>query len=147
MKNVQKGFTLIELMIVVAIIAILSAIAIPQYQKYIAKTQMSRVVAELGSMRTPFEICMNNNQLVEGTAPGECNIKGTLSNLLIAESDVTISTTGLITGTMGNTAATSLVDTVVTWSRSAEGNWVCEVTPGTSPGFTSSAVPKNCTVL
>jgi type IV pilus assembly protein PilA len=54
MKNVQKGFTLIELMIVVAIIAILAAIAIPQYQNYIAKSQFSESQTVADGMKTPI---------------------------------------------------------------------------------------------
>ncbi|WP_139033115.1 pilin, partial [Acinetobacter baumannii] len=57
--NAQKGFTLIELMIVVAIIGILAAIAIPQYQTYIAKSQVSRAVSESGSLKTVIEDCLN----------------------------------------------------------------------------------------
>jgi len=75
MKQAQKGFTLIELMIVVAIIGILAAVAIPQYQNYIAKTQVSRVMAETGALRTAIESCM-----MEGTI--ECELGWTNSNII-----------------------------------------------------------------
>lgn len=51
----QKGFTLIELMIVVAIIGILAAIAIPQYQNYVARSQFSEAHTLLGGVRTAVQ--------------------------------------------------------------------------------------------
>lgn len=53
MKSIQKGFTLIELMIVVAIIGILAAVAIPAYQDYTAKAQASEGFTILGGLKTP----------------------------------------------------------------------------------------------
>ena len=55
MKKVQQGFTLIELMIVVAIIGILAAVAIPAYQDYIGRAQVSEGIELAGGFKTPVE--------------------------------------------------------------------------------------------
>lgn len=57
--NKQHGFTLIELMIVVAIMGVLAAIAIPQYQDYSAKAQAMAAFSELAPYKTQFELARN----------------------------------------------------------------------------------------
>ena len=63
-KN-QEGFTLLELMIVVAIIGVLSAFALSQYQTYVAKSQITAAIAELNGARPQYELIMN-----EGSSSG-----------------------------------------------------------------------------
>lgn len=57
MNTMQKGFTLIELMIVIAIIGILAAIAIPSYQNYIKKAAYSEIPLAMSSIRTAVDTC------------------------------------------------------------------------------------------
>ncbi|MDQ1208886.1 type IV pilus assembly protein PilA [Acinetobacter baylyi] len=155
--NAQKGFTLIELMIVVAIIGILAAIAIPQYQQYTAKSQMTRAVAELGAVKTAVEGCINEGNL----AAGACDVGFTGSTIVSmaepmavdanATSSTTVNTTALTTeskidGTMGGKAAASVAGAVVTWQRGSAGGWTCAITPSTDSGWKDSYVPNGCTV-
>ena len=148
MNTAQKGFTLIELMIVVAIIGILAAIAIPQYQNYITKSQVSRVMGETGAIKTAVEDCVNSGK-VTGTPSsatvcdvGDLGLTG--SNLLgagitlpaatgTAAPTVEILATGAATivGKFGNNASATLKNgtpKTLTWSRSTEGTWTCSTT-------------------
>ncbi|HDN9006874.1 TPA: prepilin-type N-terminal cleavage/methylation domain-containing protein [Aeromonas veronii] len=56
----QSGFTLIELMIVVAIVAILAAVALPAYQNYTKKAKMTELVSATGALKTQVEVCLQS---------------------------------------------------------------------------------------
>jgi type IV pilus assembly protein PilA len=74
MKNVQKGFTLIELMIVVAIIGILAAVAIPAYQDYTIKAKVQEGVNLSNPARTALGISCSEGSLSGATQTGELGL-------------------------------------------------------------------------
>ena len=72
MKAVQKGFTLIELMIVVAIIGILAAVALPAYQDYTARAKMSEVILAASACRTSITESIQSSSSLPGAGQWGC---------------------------------------------------------------------------
>ncbi|CAG9171453.1 pilin [Cupriavidus pampae] len=144
----SKGFTMIELMVVVAIIGILAAIAVPQYQDYTARTQMTRAVGELSAYKTGVE-----DHLLRGvTTIVNSDLGYVQSNITIEykPAGTTLWTydstakTGKLAVTMGQNASTAVSGTVVTLSRDATGTWTCAIVGAKTGGWKDSYKPAIC---
>jgi len=140
MKKLQQGFTLIELMIVVAIIGILAAIAIPAYQDYTARAQMSEAFSLAGGQKAAVsEAYANTGAWPADNAAAGVAVSTDIKGKYVAQVAVA---NGKITATMVATGINAGIQTkTLTLSPTANAgsvDWTC--TSGAAQKF----VPKSC---
>jgi len=128
MKKTQ-GFTLIELMIVVAIIGILAAVALPQYQNYTKKAKFAEVTSMVGAARTAVALCYQTEGALTNCAAGYQGIPAAVTTGTYANLDTMSISAGVITA--ASTSATDSATMIATPSVDATTKALTWVVSGT----------------
>jgi type IV pilus assembly protein PilA len=145
LKQVQKGFTLIELMIVIAIIGILAAIAIPAYQNYTIRSQVTEGLTLGDGWKTAIAEYYANT----GNWPTVASLSGTCVSIGKYETGVTVTTGGVVSITYGNQANAKISGCVLSLVPYVNSNsdvlWRCG--NATAPSGATAGTTASSTVL
>jgi len=136
MKRVQQGFTLIELMIVVAIIGILAAVALPAYQDYTVKSKWAANIAELEGVKNAVKVCLNEEAGVGTNCATATNLaKYGFAGTALPQPKYATAAVGLT----GNTSSVAISFTGTTDVKSLVYSATCAVNSGGNIECTASS--------
>jgi len=146
----QRGFSLIELMMIVVIIGLMAAIAMPSYLQYIAKTQVASGLAEISSSVKQYEYELNAKGGSDGafTADGlglTAAANGHRCTITVYSPNADGTATPGIECTLKGDP--SIAGAKVQMNRQATGNWVCVIDATNAPAWREAYLPQNCSTL